>query len=154
MDGSGGNQEMIVLLCRDAVDEFFRVKLPGLLRFSQRGDHLVGVYAGLDAQIDRSIALRNGVKDIVAFVLRIVHAEILLDVLGERMHLKREVLSADGIEEVKADGELRAEARVYPFAEQRAGLGRRRILRGDLHHRAALFEQQAVLLRHAVKAQA
>ena len=66
--------------------------------------------------------IRARVEQVVALVLRVVHAEVLLDVLGERMDLEGEVAAAHRVEEVEADGELVAEARVDRLAEQRARL--------------------------------
>jgi hypothetical protein len=37
-----------------------------------------------------------------------VHPELLLDVLGDGVNLEAQVLAADGIEEIKADGKFSA----------------------------------------------
>ena len=70
--------------------------------------------------------IRPGVEQVVALVLRVVHPEVLLDVLGQRMDLERQVAAAHGVEKIEADRELVAEPRVHRLAEQRARLVRRR----------------------------
>ncbi|MNO08601.1 hypothetical protein D3C81_2313370 [compost metagenome] len=47
-----------------------------------------------------------------------MHAELLLDVFGQRMHLQAEVLATHGVEEIEADRELCAEAGIDCLPEQ------------------------------------
>ena len=79
---------MVVLFRRDNVDEAFRVELPGLLTVFQRFLEFFRLNARLAAQIDMRIGVFRRVKDVVAFVLRVVHPERVLNVLGQRMHLQ------------------------------------------------------------------
>ena len=45
-----------------------------------------GIDAFFQAEIDR--AIRAGIQHVVTFVLGIVHAELVLNVFGQGMHLK------------------------------------------------------------------
>ena len=55
----------------------------------------------------RKLRFRRAVEDVVGFVLREALPEALVDEVGPRMALEREVLPADGVEKVEADGKLR-----------------------------------------------
>src|SRR6516164_267594 len=68
------------------------------------------------------------------------------------MHLKRKIAPIHGIEEVKADRELGAEARVNGFPEQLVGMREDQVDGWNLHAHIAETEQQAVLFRNTVKA--
>ena len=72
----------------------------------------------------------------------------------QRVDLQREVAAAHGVEEVEADRELGAEARVHGFAEQLARVVEDEVDRRDSTRVVAEAEQQAVLLGHAVEAPA
>jgi len=80
------------------------------------------------------------------------HAEGAVDVVRGRMHLQAQILSAHRIEEIKADRELCAEARIHLRTQQRLRLVQHQILSRQFHGPARIFQQQGVLLRHAVKA--
>ena len=88
------------------------------LRAAQVAEHGRAVDALLQAEVHAG--LLPGVEEVVALVLRVVHPEAVLDVLGQRVHLEREVAPAHRVEEVEADRELGAEARVDGLAEQLA----------------------------------
>ena len=81
-----------------------------------------------------------------------MHAEGLLDVLGQGVHLQGEVLAVHRVQKVEPDGEVQAKARVHAVAQERARRKEHQILRRHLHDGVPALEQQAVLLRHAVKA--
>ena len=114
-----------MLLRRPAVDVALgrerRRRRPAPLRRSR--DHRVAVDALLEPEVDAGV--RPGIEQVVALVLRVVHPEHVLDVFGERMDLEREVAAAHRVEEIEADRELVAEARMDRLAQQRARLVRR-----------------------------
>ena len=99
---------MIVLFRRETVRIFLRRERGaprlGLLQIAKHGGP---VHVFLQAQVDARSGC--GIQDVVALVLRVVHAEMLLDVLGERMHLKGEIAPSDRVEEIEADGKFIAE---------------------------------------------
>ena len=62
----------------------------------------------------------------------------LLDVVGQRVHLQRQVAAVHGVEEVEPDRELGAEARECAFAPSSvAGLREHEVDRGQLDDRVA-----------------
>ena len=132
MHRAGGDQEMVVLSGGPAI----RVLLgrEGQPRRSARIPVRAIIAVGLDAfpQAQINAGVRPGIEQVVAFVLRVVHPEMLLDVFGERMHLERKIAAAHRVEEVEPDGKLIAEPRVDRFAEQRARLVEDQIERRDL----------------------
>ncbi len=141
-----------MLLGREGVHVLLGVEVPlaGLGR-PQVLHHRLAVDALLEPEVDDGVVA--GVEQVVRLVLRVVHAERLLDVVDERVHLEREVLASHGVEEVEADRELGAEARVRPLAQQRPRLREHQVQRRDLQERAVgVLEQQRVLLGDAVEA--
>ena len=80
-----------------------------------------------------------------------MHAEILLDVFRERMHLETQVAATHRVEKIEADGKFVAETRMHFFAQQRAGLIKNQINGGNFQPRVAETEQQRIFLRHAVE---
>ena len=143
---------MVVLFDREAVDVPRGVKRRAArLGFAQRGGDFVGINAGFDAEPDRAL-LALGIENIIALVLGVAHIEGVLDILGQRVHLQRKVLPVDGIEHIKPDRELGAEAGVHPLTQQRPRLGKHKVDRRRLDHDVPKAEQKAVFLRYAVKA--
>ena len=123
---------------------------PSRLRAAQVPHHGLAVDALLDAQVHAGPRAR--VEQVVALVLRVVHPEAVLDVLGERVDLEREVPAAHRVQEVEPDRELVPEARVDGLAEELARVAEDEVDRRHLDPRPAEPEEQAVLLRHAVEA--
>ncbi|MNY13674.1 hypothetical protein D3C86_1468210 [compost metagenome] len=80
-----------------------------------------------------------------------MHAELLLDIFGQRMHLQTKVLPLYRIEEIEADGELGTKTGVNPLTQQRPGLTEHQVLRRDLDPDRTKPEIETVLLRHTVK---
>ena len=83
-----------------------------------------------------------------------MHAEMVLDVFGERMHLEREVAAAHRVQEIEADGKLVAKPRVDRLAQQGARLVKHQVQGRDFKADIAEAEQQAVFFRHAIEAPA
>ena len=137
---------------RDNVDEAFRVELPGLLTVFQRFLEFFRLNARLAAQIDMRVGVFHRVEDVVAFVLRVVHPERVLNVLGQRMHLQAQVSAADGVQKVKANREFRAEARVNLVTQERFRFLMHQIDGGCFHNDAVHIQQEAVFLRHTIEA--
>ena len=139
---------------RPAVDVIARRRSGG--RPPARGevaDHLVGVDALLQAQVDGRVGL--GVEEVVALVLGVVHPEAVLDVLGAG--------DAPGSERLPPPMVSRKSNRIgnsapkracTVLAQQRAGAGTARRRAPGAPRRVAEVEQQAVLLGHAVEAPA
>ena len=121
-----GNQEVVVLLRRPAVHVALvrEAEAARPARGAGRGPSPRGSTPSRTPRYTQ--APSPGVEQVVALVLRVVHPEAVLDVLGQRVHLQREVAAAHRVEEVEADRELVAEARVDGLAEQRAAGGGRR----------------------------
>ena len=110
MNGARRNQEMIVLAGGETVDVFLggEIEIRRFARARRSRSIAVAIDAFLQAQIDAGAFF--GVEHVVALVLGVIHAEVFADIGREGMHLKREVAAAHGVEEVEADGKLRAEA--------------------------------------------
>ena len=118
----------------------------------QVADHAARIDALAEAEINTGVS--RCIQQVIALVLRIVHAEVLLDVLGERMDLERQVAALHRIKKVEADGEFVAEAGVYGIAQQGPRLVEHQVQRRQLQPRLAQPQQQAVFFRHAVEAPA
>ncbi len=145
------DQEMIVFLGRKTIDVFLGIEqdLSPVGRI-QILDHLILVDPFLQAQINAGTLL--GIQDIVAFVLRIRHSERTVNVLGQRMHLQRQILSSDRIQEVESDRKLCSEAGIYARPEQRFRLVQHQIHGRQLDMPVAEIKIDRVLFRHPVKA--
>ena len=153
MDGAGGDEEMVVLLGRPLVDILVRGKCgPAVLRLLQVARHGGGIDPFPQAEIDGRPG--SGVQQVIALVLRVVHSEMVLDILGERMNLERKIAAAHGVQKVEPDGKLVAEPRMHFLAEQRAGLGEHQVDRGISKRTSPKPEQQAVFFGHAIEAPA
>src|SRR5579871_4565596 len=151
MDRPRRDQEMIVLPGRELV--YIRLSPErvamclGCLQFPYHG---IAIYVVLDAEIDASILA--GIQKVIAFVLGVLHPELVPDILRFRVNLQREVSAAHGIEEIKANGEFSSKPSVNTLAEQLARVQQRQVHRRNFHTGRAEPEQQAVLLRNAVEA--
>ena len=145
------NQKVVVLLRGEEVDVSLRVKraFAGLGAL-QVCDHRLRIHALLQPQIHAAALAR--IEDVVALVLGVGHAEVGADVFGVRMHLQAQVLAAHGVQEIEADRVFRAEACECALAQHRAGQVLNQVHGGGFHAHVAIAQQQAVLLRHAVKA--
>src|ERR1017187_7444890 len=95
----------------------------------------LGVNIFLQTEIDGRV--RAGVEQVITFVLRVVHAEMVLDVFGQRMHLERQMATAHRVEKIEADGKFIAESRVNRVTKQLAWLVKHQINRGNFKPRAA-----------------
>src|ERR1035438_2046338 len=83
-----------------------------------------------------------------------MHSKMVLDVLGERMHLKRKIAATDGVQKVEPNGKLVAEARMHLVAEQRAGLSKYEVQRWNLKADSPQPEHKAVFFGHTIEAPA
>ena len=61
------------------------------------------------AQSQKHFGVWRSIEQVVAFILRVWHSEMLADVAAQRMHLERQVASLHGVEEVETYRELGAE---------------------------------------------
>lgn len=89
VDGSRGDEEVVVLACRKFVDVLLGIEL-GKRRCgcgAEIADHCGGVDGFAQAEIDTSIG--RGIEQIVAFILGVIHAEMGTDVSGKRVNLER-----------------------------------------------------------------
>src|SRR5580698_2214839 len=117
MQSARGNEEMIMFSSRDAICVFLRREQEtSLLRTAQIRFHLARNCFSLRSQIDSCVG--TCVEKIIALILRIVHAEMGANVLGERMHLQREVSPSHGVEQIEANGEIMAEVLEDAFPHQ------------------------------------
>src|SRR5215469_14200807 len=88
MNGSRRNQEVIVLLCRPPIHKALRREWAiSALRTFERLYHLFRLDSLSHSQEHSGIFY--GVQQVVALVLRIIHAELILDVLRQRVNLQR-----------------------------------------------------------------
>ena len=108
-----------MLACRDLVNKAGIVEgfLParGGLEIVQ---HRLRLDSGFGSEIDHRVRLRF--ENVIAFILGIVHPKLLLDVLGDGMNLEAQVLAADSVEKIKADGKFSAKPGVNLLTQQRA----------------------------------
>ena len=140
-----------MLLSGDLVDELLRVKRrAALLCHLKLRDHIGDLHALFQAQIYAGAFFR--VQDVIALVLRVSHAKIPMNIVGRRMHLQGQVLAADRIKEIEADGELRAEPGIHFGAKELPGMAQNEIHGRPLQHRSVEVEADTVLLRHSVEA--
>ena len=78
-----------------------------------------GRYLLLKPEINASVGA--GVEHVIALVLRIMHAKMLLDVLGQWVYLEGKVAALHRIQKIEADGKLFAETARALFAQQSRG---------------------------------
>src|ERR1039458_9622031 len=97
MDGAGRNEEMVVLFGRPLVGVLvdWKCGAAGLRSLEVRG-HGGGIDPAPQAEVNARSG--SGIQQVIALVLRIMHSEMVLDVFGERMHLKRKVAATDGVQ--------------------------------------------------------
>ena len=118
---------MIVLVGGQLVHEALCVKLTRGLAFPEDMFELRLVNAGAEAQIHIGVGFFHRVQNVVAFVLRVVHSELVLNVLRQRMHLQAQILAVHGVQHIEADREFLAKAGVYLVAQQGHRLGKHQI---------------------------
>jgi hypothetical protein len=111
--------------------------------------HLATIDAGTQTEIDGSV--RGGVEQVVAFILRVGHSEFVLDVLGERMNLEREVAALHGVQKVEADGEFVAETPVNGITQEFPGMAEDEIEGRHFGADATKVEEETVFFRDAVE---
>src|SRR5580692_11118317 len=109
MDGARRNQKMVVLSGREAVYVFLSVERSSVVlsRF-QLPHHGLPVAMSLETEV--YVAIVAGIEQIVALVLRVLHAEVLTHKLSFRMNLKREVSTTHCVEEIETNRELGSES--------------------------------------------
>ena len=144
---------MVMFPDRNPVDVLFRIKTaaPGLGLFQIRC-HFFGNHPFLNPQEDCRIPLLIRFQDVIAFVLRIVHAEVLLDIFRQRMNLQGKVSSLHGIQKIETDGELGTETPVHPLSQELMGMGQDQIDTGKDQAGVPDGEAEAVFLGNTVKA--
>ena len=140
VDRACRNQKMIMFFCRNFIDKAFRFKTAGFLCFLQSTDHILRLRSGLYTQINAGILLR--IQNVVAFILRIGHTECTFDVICQRMNLQTQVLSVNGIQEIKTDRKFRTEAGIVLLPQKRTGLIQSQIHRRYLDIRTAKPKQK------------
>src|ERR1700677_1001958 len=150
MRGPGRNQKMIVFAGGKAIDVFVGVELnfPGLRR-TQICRHLLAIHVFFQPKVDASILAR--VEKVVAFVLRVRHPELFLDILRQRMHLKGEVSAIHGVEKIKADRKFCAKTSVHRISQQLPWMLENQVDRWDFNAYVSKAQQQAVFLWNAVE---
>jgi hypothetical protein len=150
MDGSCGDEVMIVLLGRNLVYIFLGIEAD----FTPLGSpevfyHLPLVYILLQAQIYHSIV--SGIQQVIAFILCIMESELTMGKLIGRMNLQAQVTASHGIQEVETDGEILTEAGPYLFAKHITAIHKYQVLSGELYQHTVQIQIKAVLLWHAVE---
>ena len=148
-----GDEEMVVLAGRPAVDVLFRLEgFARLLCAVEGGNHFRRVGAGLQAEVDGGSFFR--IEQVITFVLCVVDAECVADILRGGMDLKAQVSAAHGIEEIETDGKVLSETRLHGAAEQGTSLIENQIVGRYFEQFAIDLQEKAVLFRYAVEAPA
>src|ERR1700728_3401299 len=135
--------ELIDILLCGKVEIFF-------LGATQVMQHRCSVDPFLQAEIDTRVLLR--VEKVIALILRVVHPKMFANVGSERMDLEREVAASNGIEEVEANGKLRAEPSSDIEPQQFFRMREHEIDGGNLDTLVAECQQQTVLFRNTIEA--
>src|ERR1700722_17533843 len=149
--GSGWNQKMIVLGGGKAIDEALGVEGNfAILRDTELRGHCFAVGIVAQAEIDRCFGA--GIEQVIAFVLRVGHAEGGLNIFGERMDLQRKVSAAHGVQKVEANWKFGAEAGVDRIAEKFARVRKDQIDGWYLDALVAEAQKQAVFFRDTIEA--
>ena len=151
VDGPGGNKKVIMLAGRPHI----HIRLGGesrstCLRGVQVGGHRLRVDPLAQAQEHGRV--RRGVQHVVAFILRVRHPELLVDITRQGMHLQRKIAALHGVEKVKTDGKFRAELVEDVCAQQSLRLFMHQRLGRQLILAGSKAKRQAVLFGHAVEA--
>src|SRR5258706_16085432 len=116
MRSSSGNQKVVVLLGGKPIEVLVGVELNcALLRLQQVGHHLLAIDVLLCAEINTPSLPR--IQHVVTLILGIVDPKLLLNVLGQRMHLKREIAAFHRVEKIEADRELGSKTGMHRLAE-------------------------------------
>jgi len=141
---------MVMLCCRYLVDILFCIKhnLTSLCA-AEIVNHRISVNTFLQTEIHHGILA--GIKQIIAFILRIMYAEILMGELIGGMYLQTEIASTHSVKEIKAYGKLLSEARLNLLTKQLPALYEDHILGRQLHLHAAYIEKHTVFFRHTVE---
>ena len=140
---------MVMLLHRIPADIFLRIKLTCLLSLSEVIDHSIRIDSCLDSQIYGSILV--SIKNVITFLLCVMHSELFLNVLDERMHLKTQIATFHRIQKVKSDRELITESSIDIRAEKFYRMLEHQIYGWNLNISISKTKQKAVLLRNTVK---
>ncbi len=105
-----------MLLGRKLVHVSFCTKRrPTVVCEPQFADHCLSIDSLLQAEINGAILA--SVQQVVAFILRVIHSELLANVFCTRMDLQGKVSSAHRVEEIKTDRKLRAKSVVNILSE-------------------------------------
>ncbi len=150
MDGACGNQKVIMLLRGQRLTYVGGKRVTSGLRATQIVRHLLRIDAFLQSEIDAGSGL--GIQQVVALILRVVHAELVLNVFSERMNLQRQIASAHCVEEVEADRKLCSKPRMHSIAKKLHRLQKDEIDCGNLNPVIAETKEKTVLLGHAIEA--
>ena len=111
---AGRYQQMVVLLNGIAAHIFLRIEATAFLCFIKGINHLFRFDPLFHPQIHGSIFCR--IQHIIAFVLRVVHTELFLYILCQRMYLQTQISSLHRIEKVETDRKLVTETAIYRIA--------------------------------------
>src|SRR3984893_18315640 len=148
---SGRNQKVVVLLGGKPIDVLVGVKLNcALLRLQQVSHHLVAIDVLFQPQVYTPSLPR--IQKVVALILGIVDSKLLLNILGQRVHLKGEIAALHCVEKIEADGELGSKTRMHRFAEQLMRMLKYQVNGWDFYLHVAETKQKAILFRYAIKA--
>src|SRR5581483_1909828 len=151
MNRTRRNEKVIVFLCGKLIHILFRGEhVTACLGQAQIAGHLLLINSFLQTQINAGSGL--GVQQIIAFVLRVMHSEFVLDVFGERMHLQRQIASTHRVEEVEANWELCAKPRMDRFPKKLLWMQKHQINRRNLDAMRAETQNNTVLLGNTVEA--
>ena len=148
---AGRNQKMIMPLCRKVID----IPICRERDFSSRCSfqifsHLFPINSLFQSEIYACRFLC--VKNVIAFILCICHAEMRTDIFCQRMYLQRKILSSDRIKKVESNREFRAETAIVLHAEKLDRLIKDQIHRRNLDPDIVKTEIEAVLFGNTVKA--
>src|ERR1700733_11069115 len=150
MNRAGGNKKVIMFAGGESVYVIFRKKRrTATLSSPQFADHRIPINSSSEPEVHTTIF--GSVQHVVAFILRVIHSKMLPNIFWPWMHLKRQVSAPYGVQEIKADGELRAEARVNKLSQKLPRLEECQIDSWNLDTHVAKPEQEAVLFRNAVE---
>src|SRR6266536_5160250 len=144
------DQEMVVLLGWELVHIFFGSEgMIICLSHLQFPYHCVSIDMALSAKID--ISVLAGLEQIVAFVLRVLHPELLTDELCFRMNLQGEVSTSHCVEEIETNRELSSESRKHRVAQQLSWIEKGEVHGRNLDACPPERKQQTVFLGYTVE---
>src|SRR5580765_4865211 len=120
-----------MLASRPAIHEGRRLERCAiLLRVTQFVDHSLLIDARLQSKVHACV--RSRIEQVIAFVLRVSHPEIVDDVLVKWMYLQRQVSALHRVEEIKANWKLSTESGIRALTEQFTGMLEHQIHRRNL----------------------